>query len=139
MYPVDTAKVTVRIEDIKDEDKWVEIPNDRRFYALYQIGLDCREIIPIKVELANKHKAWLTKRRSDWREALQIGDIIDVKDTQNKWYESVVRYVYPPTSNKYGKCVIHYIGWREKYDEELNINDRRLAKRNTYTSGPHPV
>ena len=73
-----------------------------------------------------------------WRDELETGDIIDVCDTQDKWYESVVRYVFPEDSDKAGKCCVHYIGWNVKWDEEVECkNEERLAKRHEHTKGPH--
>ena len=53
----------------------------------------------------------------DWRENIETGDILDCKDDQEKWYESVVRRVYPEGHDNFGKMCVHYIGWNVKWDE----------------------
>ena len=74
----------------------------------------------------------------DWRQNLGTGDIVDVRDMYNKWYESMIRYVYPKNSDKFGKCIVHYIGWEIRWDEIIDIYDEeRLMKRNTHTIGPY--
>ncbi len=64
---------------------------------------------------------------------------MDVKDNSKKWYESLIRYVYPSDDAKNsGKCMVHYIGWAIKWDEIIEIsNVKRIAGRNEHSSGPH--
>merc|ERR1712154_394370 len=60
-------------------------------------------------------------------------------DDQQKWYESLIRYVYPKDHESMaGKCIVHYIGWNIKWDEPLDINDdERLKQRHSESNGPH--
>jgi len=81
---------------------------------------------------------WPMAAGEDWREKLSTGDIVDVKDDQNKWYEGVVRRVYPEGHDDFGKFAVHYIGWNLKWDENLEITDEeRVQKRHTHSTGPH--
>merc|ERR1712039_722091 len=69
-----------------------------------------------------------------WRNHLQIGDIVDARDDQEKWYESVIRYIELKGDRKL--LYVHYIGWDKKYDEEIFADDfTRIAKRNSKTRG----
>ena len=75
---------------------------------------------------------WPRAKGDDWRETLQTGDIVECKDEYEKWYETLVRYVYPKEHKTMaGKCIIHYIGWNIKWDEPLDIDSDRIAKRYT--------
>eukprot|EP01084_Bolivina_argentea_P037452 69287_1 len=73
-----------------------------------------------------------------WILSLRIGDFIDVKDEQNKWYESVIRYIGKKNNQKI-LLYIHYIGWGSKWDEilDVDLNHNRMAKRNTYSIRAH--
>eukprot|EP01084_Bolivina_argentea_P205259 350686_1 len=71
-----------------------------------------------------------------WTEYLEIGDIIDAKDEQDKWYESVIRYIENGENKKL--LYIHYIGWSGKWDEIIDAyNYKRISKRNTKTVRAH--
>ena len=84
------------------------------------------------------NRIWPRRKGNNWRETIQIGDIIDAKDEQDKWYETLVRYVYPKGHEHEGKMIVHFIGWNLKWDEILLIeDDERVAKRHTHTRGPH--
>ena len=80
---------------------------------------------------------WPRSKGEDWRENLQVGDIIDVRDKCHKWYESMVRYIYPKKSEHYGNCIVHYIGWKLKWNKMIALDSDRLAKRNRHTKGPY--
>jgi len=72
----------------------------------------------------------------NWIDTLQIGDIVDVKDDQDHWYESVIRSIEHRDNRKI--LYLHYIGWSKKWDEAIYADDvDRIAKRNTETKGPH--
>eukprot|EP01084_Bolivina_argentea_P254776 428389_1 len=72
----------------------------------------------------------------EWTQELKIGDIVDARDEQEKWYESVIRCIESNGEKK--KLYLHYIGWNKKWDEPLEAEDvQRIAKRNTYSRGPH--
>ena len=75
----------------------------------------------------------------DWRENLEIGDIVDVKDVSrdDKWYECMIRFVYPEDSHNFGSCIIHYLGRQSRYDEIIDMYvETRLERRSTHTRGP---
>ena len=82
--------------------------------------------------------AWPRAAGDEWRDKLNTGDIVDVKDDQDKWYEGVVRRVWPEGHEWHGKFCVHYIGWNIKWDENLEVaNEERVAKRHAHTKGPH--
>merc|ERR1712241_133094 len=80
---------------------------------------------------------WPRAKGDDWRETMQTGDIVNVMDDQEKWYESLVRFVHPKDHKTMAnKCIIHYIGWNIKWDETLDVDSKRIMKRHLETSGP---
>merc|ERR1719411_1264915 len=82
------------------------------------------------------HASALFYSKDDWINYLKIGDIVDAKDDQEKWYESVIRYIEMKQDRKL--LYVHYIGWNKKWDEEIFADDfKRIAKRNSITAGPH--
>ena len=94
--------------------------------------------IVIEKKQEDKDNPWPRAKGEDWRETLQTGDIIDCKDDQDKWYECLVRHVYPSDHEKHGTFIVHYIGWNIKWDEPLKIADTdRVSQRHCHTSGPH--
>ena len=136
IYPEDLPDGEVLLRHL-DEEKWVELADDQLEKKISDI-FGFAELKLIVVERKQKMEPyWSRSKGDDWRVSLQIGDIIDCGDKQDKWYESMVRYIYPLGSDKYGKCIVHYIGWHKKWDEEIDINSDRLSKRNSRTRGPH--
>mmetsp|Transcript_17960 Transcript_17960/g.28371 ORF Transcript_17960/g.28371 Transcript_17960/m.28371 type:complete len:1182 (+) Transcript_17960:107-3652(+) len=93
----------------------------------------------VGIERKRKDGKWPRAKGDDWRETITTGDILDCEDMQKKWYEALVRYVYPSDDAQYaGKFVVHYIGWNIKWDERVDVSDSlRVLKRHTKTSGPH--
>lgn len=62
---------------------------------------------------------------------IRPGDVIDVQDRQRKWYQGRVQYVKD-------NCVkMHYIGWAEKWNEEVEHDPDRLRPIHTITHKPH--
>jgi len=95
-------------------------------------------IIVVERRQEDADAPWPRAKGEDWRETMAAGDIVDVKDDQNKWYEGMVRWVYPEGHEKFGQFVVHYIGWNVKWDEPLEVKDEeRVAKRNATSKGPH--
>eukprot|EP00484_Ammonia_sp_Unknown_P028206 CAMPEP_0197024288 /NCGR_PEP_ID=MMETSP1384-20130603/4865_1 /TAXON_ID=29189 /ORGANISM="Ammonia sp." /LENGTH=766 /DNA_ID=CAMNT_0042452649 /DNA_START=22 /DNA_END=2322 /DNA_ORIENTATION=+ len=85
-----------------------------------------RPVLPSKAPIPNLQ----------WTKQLQIGDIVDVLDAQDKWYEAVIRCIEINHGEKL--LYVHYIGWSKKWDESVMANDvQRVAERNTKTNGPH--
>ena len=120
----------------EDEEKWVELADDNldsKMSDIFGFG----ELRLIVIERKQKMDPyWPRAKGDDWRKTLQVGDIIDCRDKQDKWYESQVIFIHPSDSDKYGKCIVHYIGWHSKWDEEIDINSDRLNKRHSKTKGP---
>ena len=136
IYLVNKKNAKVTKEDLKYEDteRLVEIPDD----WLRKIEICDTDIYEIVVEKKNKNGTWPRAKESFERDTLQTGDFVDICDTQNIWYEGLVRCVYPKSSDKYGKCAIHFVGWNAKWDEEIDIaNCDRLAKRHDFSKGPY--
>ena len=136
IYLVNKKNAKVTEEDLKDEntERLVEIPDD----WLRRIEIFDTDIYEIVVEKKNKDGSWPKAKKYFERDKLQTGDFVDICDTQNKWFESLIRFVYPKNSDKYGKCVIHFVGWDAKWDEEIDIHDNdRIAKRHTFSKGPY--
>ena len=52
---------------------------------------------------------------------IKIGDLIDVRDYCNKWYVSIV------LKYSLGQVFIHYVGWRRRWDEWVNISNMAFA------------
>jgi hypothetical protein len=57
------------------------------------------------------------------------GSLIDAKDTDGIWYESVII----SDVNEDGKVKIHYRCWEDRWDEVLSIHSDRLAPHRTHT------
>jgi len=57
-----------------------------------------------------------------------IGSIdIDAKDCDGKWYQSrIVKW-------KQNKCLVHYYGWENKWDEWVSTTSERIAPLHTHT------
>eukprot|EP01084_Bolivina_argentea_P259265 437416_1 len=149
IYAIDKMKAKVSHNEIdgdKNQDRWVEFPDDYLVRERVNI-IDNKQIIVIE-EKQNESElidSWpIIKYKisnMNWPYGLQTGDIINVKDEQDKWYEALIRYVFPKGDflNKMdGKCVVHYIGWNIKWDEPLLINDEdRIAPRFAHVKAPH--
>ena len=138
MYPIDYNNLTVHLIEIvttfENESGWVEVPNDRKNMILEHISCTEEQVIPIMVEFKNEDNKWPRAKGNDWRETLKTGDIIDGMDKVGRWQEMMVRHVYPEYDDKYGKCVVDFIGRGAEWNEELNVNGARLAKRHTFTT-----
>eukprot|EP00484_Ammonia_sp_Unknown_P028283 CAMPEP_0197026992 /NCGR_PEP_ID=MMETSP1384-20130603/6993_1 /TAXON_ID=29189 /ORGANISM="Ammonia sp." /LENGTH=313 /DNA_ID=CAMNT_0042455779 /DNA_START=68 /DNA_END=1006 /DNA_ORIENTATION=+ len=111
IYAID-KRITVTQQQIdecnENPNRWVEIPSD---YDKSKVGdilewltesYDAEYVMEIAVEKFDLVKqVWPFRcaavSDSDdepmWRFRLKIGDIVDCKDEQEKWYESVIRFV----------------------------------------------
>jgi len=86
---------------------------------------------PMLQSSADKHSNHMA-----WAQTLKVGDIVDAKDDQDKWFEAVIRYI--EGSGDESILYIHYIGWRLKWDEKIPSSDMsRIQKRGTHSDGPH--
>merc|ERR1712228_642666 len=91
---------------------------------------------PIPLSLPLPSPPLKMKKKNNWTKHLKIGDIVDAADEQEKWYESIIRYIEIKKNRKL--LYLHYIGWNKKWDEQIFADDvKRIAKRNTMTKGPH--
>lgn len=68
--------------------------------------------------------------RRDWRD-FRVGDLVDCRDREGVWYESLIRDV----NEAKGTVHVHFLGWEVVWDEHVDINSDRLAARNTHTKG----
>ena len=135
--------------DDDDPDRWVEVPYDwLKNTTLAALAEEKTSSMTVSIETRRTDGVWPrahNARRTAlgfldwWRGFLQSGDIVDVMDGQGKWYESVLRFVYPVGHEKHGMCIVHYIGWKDKCDEGLQIESKRIAERNAHTTGPYKV
>merc|ERR1711971_492747 len=138
-------KIKVTMDDLKDldDDRWVEIPDDYLKTPLEGL-IETKKskkhefIIVVERKQEDEDNPWPRAVGDDWRDNLKTGDILDCKDDQDKWYESVVRRVYPKGHKDLGKICVHNIGWNVKWDENVEIADTEyVRKRHTETFGPH--
>eukprot|EP01084_Bolivina_argentea_P318173 551737_1 len=147
IYPINKRNAFVtqqQIDCLPLTQKWKQIPSDYSKIKLNQLSDSNSLSIAIEQQFDSRVSGeWPRakfKNNIEWNK-LESGDIIECKDAQNKWYEALIRYVYP-NGHEYENCVVvHYIGWNIKWDERLSIIadiDRdRMAVRGTHTNGPH--
>jgi len=64
--------------------------------------------------------------------SVEVGDLIDVRDTDYIWCVGQVRMVVE-SQFKEPVVTIHYLGWNMYYDEFLPLSSPRLAKKGFYT------
>lgn len=141
IFPIQTNRVTLRQEDYDKEDgnRWIEVSDDYQKTTISQICELDEHFDTLVIERCNVDDwvegtgTWPRAKGDDWRETMQVGDIVEVKDEQEKDYESLIRYVYPDSK----RCIVHYIGWNIKWDEALDVNSSRIVKRYTNRVGPH--
>ena len=153
----------VTMEDImaieEDPNRWVEVPDDCAKFAFIWEKNDIPEDdepLEIALEFYDQiHGVWPSQGNhgieelppevneesdakettQEWRHQLKVGDFVDALDDQDKWYESVVKYIDGPEDDK--KLLIHYIGWNVKWNEKISAtNEERIQKRGTLTKGP---
>jgi len=168
IYPVKTETITLDKELYEDEDadRWVEVPDDYvNNVTIRQIRALDKNFDTIVIERLNEidwgnsrrdnwsnaqtlrtdndGTSWPRQTSDDWRQKLQIGDIVDAGrmngyyDPRPIYFEGVIRYVYPKDHETMsGKCVVHFIGLRERENEILDIDSDRIMKRRAYTYGP---
>ena len=155
----------VTMEDImaieEDPSRWVEVPDDYTKTFIWEINDIPEDDEPQEIALEfydQINRVWPSRTNHginheelplevneesdaketthEWRNQLKVGDFVDAKDDQEKWYESVVRYIDRPEDDK--KLVIHFIGWNIKWDEKISaMNEDKIQKRGTHSRGPH--
>merc|ERR1712228_1145425 len=156
-HPILQPNVKSTMEELlenEDCDRWVEIPDDYMKTSLKDIQWKSSEFLVIEKMKLNLNEMvhgitfvewyntgdciWPRAKGNDWRVTMQTGDIVEVEDTTQKYYESLVRFVYPKDHKTMaGKCIIHYIGWNIKWDETMDIDSNRICKRYTHCFLPH--
>lgn len=138
------VNINIKKEQIEEQvknnnDRWVEIPDDCLTKSLKE--LEINNNILIMIEKKNNNDSWPRACYSSinyLNDEYQIGDIIDAKDTENKWYEAVICSVGKKKIWEHNQIAIHYIGWSVKWDKWISVYDKSsIKKRHTYTKGPH--
>lgn len=70
--------------------------------------------------------------KKDFRN-FEVGDIVDAKDSVQKWYESEIRDI-----NTEKKLVlVHYINWAPRWDRWIAMDSDEIAMQGTHTNGPY--
>jgi len=89
------------------------------------------QLVRLMLEIQNGDGTW--KRMIPVREwgDFHVNDRIDAKDSEGKWYESVIRDV------KEQKIFVHFCGLPTKWDEWIERSSDRLAKKGTHSDGPY--
>uniref|UniRef100_A0A7S0DQW3 Ubiquitin carboxyl-terminal hydrolase n=1 Tax=Amorphochlora amoebiformis TaxID=1561963 RepID=A0A7S0DQW3_9EUKA len=104
--------------------KWDLAPADAYGKTLGQLKLETGA--KVLVEEIRDDGTWTrTEVKTNWRDDLCEGSIVDCLDTYNKWYESEVMGI---RVNKEGQkeVHVHYIGFDEKWDEWIETNSKRI-------------
>jgi len=68
----------------------------------------------------------------DFRD-FQVGDVVDAKDTVNKWYEAEVVQV----DHEKKQVFIHYINWPARWDRWLPMDSADIDQQSAHTTGPY--
>jgi hypothetical protein len=76
-----------------------------------------------------EHITWQLKKKID---KIEVGEKIDVRDTDYIWCIGTVRMVIESISNE-PVIAVHYAGWNMWYDEFLPLNSPRIARLGFYT------
>lgn len=130
--------------DAKDRSgRWYEatvigIPNDNSLEVHFDgwsekhdevLQRDSGRLAPLHAHSFKRRKRRRTIR--NWRE-FEEGDIIDCRDSVNKWYQAVVVEV----SKDDDTVFVHYEGWPIMWDEWIGMKSQRLAPLRTHSSPP---
>ncbi|KAJ1461258.1 hypothetical protein M885DRAFT_267022 [Pelagophyceae sp. CCMP2097] len=69
-------------------------------------------------------------RDSQWRAALRVGQVVDARDSEGRWFDAIVIDLDAVKGAK-----VHFRGWSSKWDAWLGLhpNDAPLAKLFTHT------
>ena len=141
----------VKVPDDRCCDRWVEVPDDHLTKFLVEFkGIHHRDrAMEIAVEFYDQElNKWPTSEyvrkpqvSADavdqcvemedhrlWTQQLKVGDIVDVKDKWDKWYEAVIRRIFE-NEEKEREFVVHYIGWNVKWDEKVSASDTAIVRK----------
>jgi len=76
------------------------------------------------------HKDWVEGRKI---ENIEVGDKVDIRDTEYIWCEGKVK-IKIECPNRDTLLVVHYEGWNKYYDEIIKQNSPRIAPHGLFTS-----
>ena len=122
------------------QSEWMEIPDDylrmRQPLSAHRfVELDTDDFLLVRAKerssprpLAATSAATAPPRLS--MDAVQVGDIIDAQDQQQRWYQAVV------ISKSLERLLMHFIGWSSRWNEWV-ADSRRIAVRFAFTHGAH--
>ena len=71
------------------------------------------------------------REREKWRDHIQVGDIIDAKDSEGRWFDS--RIVEVDKDRGPGEVKVHYNGWSERWDTWVDRKDESIQPHLTHT------
>ena len=71
------------------------------------------------------------REREKWRDHIQVGDIIDAKDSEGRWFDS--RIVEVEKDRGPGEVKVHYNGWSERWDTWVDRKDESIQPHLTHT------
>jgi hypothetical protein len=91
------------------------------------LRLDGGRLAPLHAHSFKRRKRRRTVR--NWRE-FEEGDVVDCRDSVDKWYEAVVVEVNEEESSVF----VHYEGWPTMWDEWIGTKSQRLAPLRTHSS-----
>ena len=71
------------------------------------------------------------REREKWRDHIQVGDIIDAKDSEGRWFDS--RIVEVDKDRGPGEVKVHYNGWSGRWDTWVDRKDESIQPHLTHT------
>ncbi|KAJ8608288.1 hypothetical protein CTAYLR_010380 [Chrysophaeum taylorii] len=118
-----------RLAGDDEADSWFLLQEDRS----ERVG-ECKAVVAARealrwgaiVETAEKNvddgvSTWpFEARRERWRVSLSKGDVVDAKDSEGRWFDSVIVDV---GENKQDRVKVHFKGWSTKWDAWLDRYD----------------
>lgn len=106
---------------VRKTDDWKLLEGDMLKAQLEQIEFDKAGLLRVLIEKRNADGSWpRADYIKDWTE-FEMGDLVDAKDTVNKWLSGKVVGVKP------GAIRVHYNGWADTWDEWIDKTSDRLA------------
>ena len=70
------------------------------------------------------------REREKWRDHIQVGDIIDAKDSEGRWFDSRIVEV---DKDRAPEVKVHYNGWSERWDTWVDRKDESIQPHLTHT------
>jgi hypothetical protein len=90
----------------------------------------CRDwLLSYKVEDLTRWRV-ISEYLDKFYKGLKIGDIVDAKDCDNRWYESRICRIDTDAN----KVLIHYFGWEDKWNEWRPIQYYCICPKGTHTN-----